>query len=252
MSLVRAEVARLLTRRSTWALMLVLLVLVAGAGVVAVVEPVPERPDAAAALLYLLVAYLALFGFLLGASSIGSELTNGGIANLLLWRPDRTTVFATKLAVLLGAVLVVGVLATVTYLGLSGLARSGGATGPTLADLAGFSARGVGLAVAAAATGFALAVLGGRTSVALGLVVAHLVGWELGARMVVTALLGGRHQEWFLTTHLATWVHGQSGRPRLADAALLSSLPGSGMVLAALAAVAVGAAAAVFHRRDVV
>ena len=38
-------------------------------------------------LLYFLIAFLALFGFLVGASYIGADLNSGGVVNLLLWRP---------------------------------------------------------------------------------------------------------------------------------------------------------------------
>ncbi len=111
-------------------------------------------------LLYFLVAYLVLFGFLVGASYIGADLNSGGVVNLLLWRPRRLTVLGAKLGTLLGAVLTVSVLASLAYLVTFWvIAQVAGYPGPTnaafWADLGAIWGRGLTLVLLAAATGFA-------------------------------------------------------------------------------------------------
>ncbi len=72
--------------------------------------------EQAESLLSFLIAFLVLFGFLVGASYIGADLNSGGVVNLLLWRPRRLTVLAAKLGTLLGSVLALSLLASVAYL----------------------------------------------------------------------------------------------------------------------------------------
>ncbi len=144
-------------------------------------------------LLYFLVAFLVLFGFLVGASYIGADLNSGGVVNLLLWRPRRLTVLGTKLGTLLGLTLVLSVLASLAYLGTFWvIAQVTGYPGPTNAAFwAGLGAiwgRGLVLVLLAAALGFAIATLGRHTSAALGAVAAYLVVWELGGRIVLEIL----------------------------------------------------------------
>jgi ABC-2 type transport system permease protein len=248
--LVRAEVARLVARRLVWVMVLVLL-----GAMVLTLAATAAGPDefvfsqSIGELLHFLYAGLALVVFLVGASAVGAELASGGMAHLLLWRPERLAVFAAKLGVLAGAVLAVSVAATVVYLaGFRALAHVAGAQGDLTvgfwAGLAGQCARGAGLAVVAAGLGFAAAVLGRRTAAAVGLLVAYAVVWEVGGRMVLEASGVSHRNAWFLGTHLAAWLHG--------EAAGLSgwAWPQAGMVLVAVLAVAVVAAALAFHRRD--
>ncbi|MGR6317693.1 ABC transporter permease [Micromonospora soli] len=162
-------------------------------------------------LLYFLVAFLMLFGFLVGASYIGADLNSGGVVNLLLWRPRRRAVLGTKLGTLLGALLALSAAASAAYLAVFWLiGQASGLTGRVdWAALGGTYGRGLVLVLLAAALGFALATLGRHTSAALGTVAAYLVVWELGARLVFDILQVARPERFMLSSYLAAWLTGE-------------------------------------------
>ncbi|MBQ1052684.1 ABC transporter permease subunit [Micromonospora sp. C51] len=165
-------------------------------------------------LLYFLVAYLVLFGFLVGASYIGADLNSGGVVNLLLWRPRRLTVLGAKLGTLVGAVLTVSVLATLAYLVTFWvIAQVAGYPGPTnvtfWAELGAIWGRGLTLVLLAAATGFAIATMGRHTAAALGAVAAYLVVWELGGRIVLQILEVARPDQLMLGSYVGAWLAGE-------------------------------------------
>ncbi|TCB95624.1 ABC transporter permease [Micromonospora zingiberis] len=165
----------------------------------------------AESLLFFLVAFLLMFGFLVGASYIGADLNSGGVVNLLLWRPRRLTVLGAKLGTLLGAVLVLSVLASVAYLVTFWvIAHVAGYPGPTdaafWAALAQLWGRGIGLVLLGTAVGFALATIGRHTAAALGAVVAYLVVWELGGRIVLQILEVARPDQLLLSSYVAAWI----------------------------------------------
>jgi ABC-2 type transport system permease protein len=166
-------------------------------------------------LLYFLVAFLVLFGFLVGASYIGADLNSGGVVNLLLWRPQRLSVLGAKLGTLLGAVLLLGVLASAAYLATFWLigqtAGQPGRLDPEFwSTLAATWGRGMALVLLASALGFAIAALGRHTAAALGTVAAYVVVWEGGARLVMEMLDVGRPEQWMLTSYLASALAGQA------------------------------------------
>lgn len=176
--------------------------------------------DQARPLLYLLVLFLVLFGFLVGASYIGADLSTGGVVNLLIWRPRRLAVLGAKLGTLLGSLTLLSVLASAAYLGVFWLiGQTAGLPGETGGGF--WSAlglvwlRGLVLVLLAAAAGFALATLGRRTAAALGAVTAYAVVWELGLRVVVEVVSLPRGEDWMLSTYLDAWLTGQA---RLSDA----------------------------------
>lgn len=255
MRLVRAEAARLLSRRLTWVSGVALAGAVAGVVVALTTAGAPvaagDTYRMLGPLFYFLTACLGLFGFLLGASFAGAELTSGAVAHLLLWRPDRTRVFTAKLAVVLGTVLVAGLLGVIAVLVAWWAVTDSGLSGPRTIPLISLGARGVGLAVVVAGVGFAAAVLGRRTSAALGLAVTYLVLWEFAGRTVVAALQRPDSSGWFLTTHLMAWLQGEAAGSALREAAAVPAWLQAGMVLLALFVVCVGAAAVVFRHRDV-
>ncbi|MFG3601750.1 ABC transporter permease subunit [Micromonospora chersina] len=218
-------------------------------------------------LLYFLIAFLAMFGFLVGASYIGADLNSGGVVNLLLWRPRRIHVLGAKLGTLLGGLLGLSALASVAYLGVfwligeaSGL--TGRMGGEFWSSLAAVWVRGLVLVLLAAALGFALATLGRHTSAALGTVAAYLVVWELGARLVFQILSVTRPDRFMLSSYLAAWL---SGEARFWDNDACSGdiagfcdgyyslgwAPGLVVLLALTAALVVGAFTA-FRRRDLI
>ncbi|MEV0274214.1 ABC transporter permease subunit [Hamadaea sp. NPDC050747] len=160
-----------------------------------------------------LAAYLALFGFLVGATFIGAELASGGATNLLLWRPERVKVLAAKLAVLLGSIGLFSVVFSAIYVAtFYGIAQATGYVGGVDSDFFGnlivLVVRGIALAVMITAVSFGVATVGRHTAAALGLLTAYAVVWEAGARLVME-VLGYRPQEpWFLSTYVGTWMTG--------------------------------------------
>ncbi|MEH0933620.1 ABC transporter permease subunit [Micromonospora psammae] len=166
-------------------------------------------------LLYFLIAFLLLFGFLVGASYIGADLNSGGVVNLLLWRPRRLTVLGAKLGTLLGAVALVSALATVVYLGTFWMIGQTAGLPGTLdgrfwSDLGDLYGRGMVLVLLATALGFAIATLGRHTSAALGAVAAYLVVWELGALLVLQILDVARPDQLMLSSYVTAWLTGQA------------------------------------------
>ncbi|WP_328339374.1 ABC transporter permease subunit [Micromonospora sp. NBC_00421] len=216
-------------------------------------------------LLYFLIAFLVLFGFLVGASYIGADLNSGGVVNLLLWRPGRLTVLGTKLATLVGVVAVLSVLATVFYLGTfwtigqtAGL--PGSLDGEFWGRLGAIYGRGLVLVLLTTVVGFGIATLGRHTSAALGAVAAYAVVWELGCRVVLEILDVARPDQLMLSTYLGAWLTGKvelwddNGCPPgggACDGGLytITWAPALLALLALTGAVA-GSAFAAFRRRD--
>ncbi|MBE1487603.1 ABC transporter permease subunit [Plantactinospora soyae] len=217
-------------------------------------------------LAYFLVAFLCLFGFLVGASYIGADLTSGGMTNLLLWRPQRMVVLGTKLGTLLAGVLAVSVVASVVYIGAFRLIAEfrgmpGSPTATFWTDLSMTVVRGVLLVLMVTALGFAVATLGRHTSAALGVAAAYGVVWEAGGRIVMGILDVARPDQLMLISYVVAWVGGDielysfdacSGRTMTGscDPSYTILWPAGLAVLLALVVVTVGAAFTTFRRRD--
>ncbi|SCE77109.1 ABC-2 family transporter protein [Micromonospora coriariae] len=166
-------------------------------------------------LLYFLIAFLVLFGFLVGASYIGADLNSGGVVNLLLWRPRRMTVLGAKLGSLLGGVLVVSLVASVVYLATFWVIGQSAGLAGRLSDefwrsLGAVHGRGMVLVLLASALGFAIATLGRHTSAALGAVAAYAVVWELGARLVLEIVDARRPDQLMLSSYIGAWLSGEA------------------------------------------
>jgi len=164
-------------------------------------------------LAYFLIAFLALFAFLVAASFVGAELTSGGMTNLLLWRPQRVVVLGTKLATVLAALLAASLAAAVLYIGaFYAIAEVGGVPGVLdgdfWPDLILTVIRGLGLVLLAGALGFGAATLGRHTAAALGLLATYAVIWEIGARIVFEVIELGRPDQYMLSSYLAAWMDG--------------------------------------------
>lgn len=216
-------------------------------------------------LMFFLTAFLALFGFLVGASSIGAELASGGMTNLLLWRPQRMTVLGTKLGTLLAAVLALSVVASLLYVGAFWvIAEIGGMPGNLDARFWGqlslAAARGLALTLGATALGFAIATLGRHTAAALGVVAAYATVWEVGARIVMEVVEAARSEQWMLSTYLGAWMVGrlslwdrsacQGAFTGPCDGAYTLTWVHALVVLLGVLAAFVGAAFYTFRRRD--
>lgn len=216
-------------------------------------------------LTYFLVAFLALFGFLVGASYVGADLNSGGMTNLLLWRPQRMTVLGTKLGTLLGGTLLVSVVAGALYLGaFRVIAEVRGLPGDLDAEfwrwLGLTSARGLLLVLMVTAMGFAVATLGRHTAAALGAAAAYAVVWELGGRIVMEIIEAARPEQWMLSSYVAAWMNGgvqfwdrhacSGSGSGVCDGSYTITWQVALVVLLAVTAVCVGAAFGNFRRRD--
>jgi hypothetical protein len=216
--------------------------------------------------LYLAAAILCMFAFVVGASFVGAEWTSGGLTNLLLWRPRRLPLLATKLGTGLAGIFVVSVGALVFWLGtLWTIAvtrgSTAGATSGFWQSIALSSLRVLGLTLAAAAVGFALASLGRHTAMALGCFIGYLLVVELGARIVFSAINVAFPERFTLMPYVVGWM-GKKYVLYDYDVCRFSfdvceptryviTWSTAAMVIGLLAAALVGGAMVAFRRRDV-
>ncbi|MFV2111646.1 ABC transporter permease subunit [Micromonospora sp. LOL_025] len=221
--------------------------------------------EEAGPLLYFLIAFLALFGFLVGASYIGADLNSGGVVNLLLWRPRRMTVLGTKLGTLLGGTALLSVLASATYLGTFWLiaafaGRPGRLDGEFWGSLGATWGRGLLLVLLLTVVGFAVATLGRHTSAALGAIAGYLVVWELGARLVMEILEVVKVDRYMLSSYAAALLNGRvefwdyracaTGSTASCDGLYVVTWQPALLLLLGLTGALAAAAFAAFRRRD--
>jgi hypothetical protein len=129
----------------------------------------------------MLVAALA---FVIGATWIGAEWSSRSIVALLFWAPRRLRVMGTKLAVLVLAGTLLGVLAQVGWLTMAGILDAAVGLDEPLPEgfwstLLQTQARGVLLVVLAAVIGFGLTGLVRNTGAALGIAFGYMVAIQL-------------------------------------------------------------------------
>jgi ABC-2 type transport system permease protein len=132
-----------------------------------------------------LFALLSVVGFVIGASFVGAEWSSGGMANLLLWRPQRLRVLGTKLLAFLVGLTSLTVLLSAAWTGIFALVArfrgsSASMTGGAWRSLALMEARGLALVVVAGAVGFGLASLGRHTAMALGVAIGLVIVFQFG------------------------------------------------------------------------
>lgn len=122
----------------------------------------------------------AVVAALVGATWIGAEWSTRSLVALLFWVPRRMQVMAAKVVVLTGAAVVIGVVAQVGWLAMSGVLRAVVGRDAALpegfwSDLLQTQARGVLLTVIAALLAFGLTNLVRNTGAALGIAFVYLV-----------------------------------------------------------------------------
>ncbi|HEY0533614.1 MAG TPA: ABC transporter permease subunit [Actinoplanes sp.] len=132
-----------------------------------------------------LAALLSVVGFVIGASFVGAEWSSGGMANLLLWRPQRLRVLGTKLLAFLVGLAGLTVLLSAAWTGIFTLVAKYRGTSASMTtgawkSLALTEARGLALVVVAGAVGFGLASLGRHTAMALGVAIGLVVVFQFG------------------------------------------------------------------------
>lgn len=216
-------------------------------------------------LIYFMIAFLALFAFLVAASFVGAELNSGGMTNLLLWRPQRLLVLGTKLGTVLAGVLALSLVASVLYIGaFYAIAEVGGVPGDLdgefWRDLTLTVVRGLGFILFAAAIGFGAATLGRHTAAALGLIATYAIVWEIGARIVFEVIELGRPDQYMLSSYIGAWMAGDvsfydryacnDGFGSFCDGRYELTWAHAAAVFAIVLAALVGGAFATFRHRD--
>jgi ABC-2 type transport system permease protein len=137
-----------------------------------------------------LAAIMALVAFIVGASFVGAEWSSGGMMNLLLWRPQRVRVLATKLGAFLVGLIALTVVLEAAWTGLFYLiAQSRGSTESMTSgawqSIALMELRALAVVIVGGAVGFGLASIGRHTAMALGVVVAVAVVFQFGLGAVL-------------------------------------------------------------------
>jgi len=132
-----------------------------------------------------LAALLSVVGFVIGASFVGAEWSSGGMANLLLWRPQRLRVLGAKLLAFLVGLTGLTVLLSAAWTGIFALvAKFRGSTASMTTgawkSIGLMEARGLVLIVVAGAVGFGLASLGRHTAMALGVAIGLVIVFQFG------------------------------------------------------------------------
>ncbi|MCF6745242.1 hypothetical protein E9529_13355 [Blastococcus sp. KM273128] len=203
-------------------------------------------------------AAAAVLAFLVGATWIGAEWSTRTIVALLFWVPGRLKVIGTKAAVLALAALALGVLAQLGWLAMAWVLDALVGTDDPLPDgfwsgLLGVQARGALLAVLVGLIGFGLANLTRNTGAALGVAFVYFAVVENALR-----IWDPMADRWLVVANSVALVapggfriFDYSGSTSGVEPAshLLTNLHG-GLVVAAFAAVVVGAGTWLFARRD--
>lgn len=191
-------------------------------------------------------AILALAGWLIGASLIGTEYSSRSLTTTLLSEARRGRLFFAKAAaaVIAGTVVATAGLAAAVAALLPVLLLHGApATGePGIAALVGVGLRGTALTAAATAIGFSLALLGRSTAAAL--------GTGFGYVIILENVLGGAFPRWRRWLLLGNTIVFLSGRDSGGDVPG-RSVTAAALILLSVVTVAVAAAVTLFRIRDV-
>ncbi|UOY02770.1 hypothetical protein [Blastococcus sp. PRF04-17] len=206
-------------------------------------------------------ALSAVVAALIGATWIGAEWSTRNIVAQLFWVPRRLRVMTAKIAVLMGACVLLGVVAQALWLGMSGILRAVAGTDEALpqgfwGELLQTQARGVLLTVIAGLMAFGLTNLVRNTGAALGIAFVYLVIVENAVRA-----MRPRWQPYLLSDNALGLVNrdgwtlffydGQPDATGFVEPVeyFLGPLQ-SGTFLSVLAAIIVGIGAVLFARRD--
>ncbi|GAB3660375.1 ABC-2 transporter permease [Glycomyces tarimensis] len=155
-----------------------------------------------------------LLTMLLAASAVGAEWSSGGMANLLVWHPNRMKVWAAKLAAAL-TVCVAGLLTVLVlgfgllYLTASVRGEVGTLNGAWWGDTFETLGRTGVLALGMTLLGSALAMLGRHTAIAGGVIAGYLIIGDLLVQMTGFALDVKFPDRFSLYTWVAAWIDGR-------------------------------------------
>ena len=204
----------------------------------------------------------AIIGFLVGATWIGAEWSTRSLVALLFWVPQRLRVMAAKIAVLVLAAAVFGVLMQLGWLAMAGILDAFAGSGEPLPDgfwgsLLALQGRSVLLVVLVALIGFGLANLTRNTGAALGIGFVYFSILETALRV-----LRPTWEPWLLSNNAVALVEPGGTTLFLPDGApgpdgmvqgteyVITNLQG-GVYLGIVTAVAVGVGVVLFTRRDI-
>jgi len=158
-----------------------------------------------------LAALLSVVGFVIGASFVGAEWSSGGMANLLLWRPQRLRVLGTKLLAFLAGLTGLTVLVSAAWTGVFTLvAKYRGTTASMTSgawqSLGLMELRGLILIVVAGALGFGLASLGRHTAMALGVAIGLIIVFQFGLGTALSLAKVKFSQAYLLPLWIEAWM----------------------------------------------
>ena len=200
-ALVGSELLRFRSRRLVKALAAVAVLGMVVIAVIVAAKSTPTDPFSMANAPEFLkgtASFLAIAGWVIGASMIGAEWQTGTMTTLLTWEPRRLRVLVAKtIAVAVGVFVMVFALELIFTGLLSLVAVTRGSTGGAQASLLGLDARVAGLAAFGAVLGLGLAGITRNTAAALGISFVYLA--------IVEALLRGFFPGW------APWLLGDNG-----------------------------------------
>jgi hypothetical protein len=190
---------------------------------------------------------LAIVGWALGASLVGSEFASRSLTTLLTWEPRRGRVITAKAisTIAATALLAFGVLVAVVLAMLPALSYHGASLrpgDPSAVTIAALVVRGTALTALATGMGFAIATIGRNTAAALG------VGF--GYIIILENILGGsieRWRRWLLLGNVIVFVSGSSEGGDVPGRSVL----GAGLFLTIVAVTLLAAAASAFRVRDI-
>jgi hypothetical protein len=204
----------------------------------------------------------AIIGFLVGATWIGAEWSTRSLVALLFWIPQRLRVMGAKIAVLVVAAAVFGVVMQLAWLAMAGILDAVAGNGEPLPNgfwgtLLAMQGRSVLLVVLVALIGFGLANLTRNTGAALGIGFVYFSILETALRVLRPAW-----EPWLLSNNAVglvtpggTAIYIQEGTPGPNGLVqpteyVLGNLQ-SGIYLGVVTAVAVGVGVVLFTRRDI-
>jgi ABC-2 type transport system permease protein len=164
--------------------------------------------DHAANDLTIVIAAVALLGFVVGAGFIGAEWAAGTFALLLMWEPRRLRVLGAKLISVIVAFMLIGVVAMAVTLGATwAIAATRGTTAGTThavkTVLLYRSLRGLVLVGLLTGAGTALAGLTRHTAMALVAVIGYLIAFEVVLRHIYPDW-----SRWLLTSNAGAFLTG--------------------------------------------
>ncbi|QSB04282.1 ABC transporter permease subunit [Natronoglycomyces albus] len=263
MNLLKAEIKRCLRRRLGWILGLTLVgFLLLSVGVVAAQSSTSdynfslqrEMPT-------FFEAWLLVFGFVVlvwAASVIGAEWSSGNMSNMLLWHPNRMTLWAAKAT----AIVAVAVVATLVLLMLTfGLFASvglifgetGELSGSWWLDLAALTGRWLVLIVFMALAGAGIAMWGRHTAVATTVVAAYMILNPIFTWGVLGGVFSVTYPGLYsLLTYADAWLQGGVAVSSIFFDSSTQVSAGSGFfVMFTVIAVLMTAASVSFQRRDI-